>query len=582
MKTNIKNFFVGKKDSKNELYYGIKAKGDTSENFNILLMVIRPEEKEKYMTEIYKDDTLGLGLGITQFYYQVCRKFLNITREDATDFLNKQGDYPIAVIRNHKVNTSIVAKTSNERWGVDNVDMSRYKQSVNNSRYIAFLSIVDFFSKKVWAIPNKDLKSKNNFEALMSVCKKENTYPQIIQVDNGSSFYGEFKDLMNQHNEENPNQKIKIVYTTPHTPTAIGLVERMNRELRKKIRAGFIRHDNLNWVNELNTYCENINNQRSSNTKYTPNQIWTAGYNKTEATATNTEPITEETNLENRRLDLKTQLLKNSFKQFKNQQTAKEYKIGDIVRLKLSANPTDRTLYSKVRTREKDKAGKNFNVVNFSTTLFRIKQIFPSKISSQHDFKSLQNHLTKIEMNNRLQNQYSLEEKTFTGATEEEDKYTTYRVQVQKKKLQDKDKEKDVWYVPKFFANDLVAVPKNSTKITIEPSNENIARLNTFNYKKEDTIVAENERAGIEPIENRLRTRIKKEKVVEPKINKKTPAKKLTKVIPNVSTRVLRSQTKSSGSGLDKNLGLDFRKRSSNLNFLPITRFAGGGIMCLF
>ena len=187
-------------------------------------------------------------------------------------------------------------------------------------------------------------------------------------------------------------------------------------------------------------------------------------------------------------------------------------------------------------------------------------------------------------MNKRLQNQYLLEEKTFTGATEEEDKYTTYRVQVQKKKLQDKDKEKDVWYVPKFFANDLVAVPKNSTKITIEPSNENIARLNTFNYKKEDTIVAENERAGIEPIENRLRTRIKKEKVVEPRItrNKKTPAKKPTEIIPNVSTRVLRSQTKSSGSGLDENLGLDFRKRSSNLNFLPITRFAGGGIMCLF
>ena len=39
------------------------------------------------MTDIYKDDTLGLGLGITQFYYQVCRKYLNITRKDATLFL---------------------------------------------------------------------------------------------------------------------------------------------------------------------------------------------------------------------------------------------------------------------------------------------------------------------------------------------------------------------------------------------------------------------------------------------------------------------------------------------------------------
>ena len=99
--------------------------------------------------EIYRDDKLGLGLDITQFYYQICRRFLNITRKDATNFLNKQGDYQIAVIRNHKVNTPITAKTSNERWGVDNVDMTRYTESVNNSRYIAFLTIVDFFSKSM-------------------------------------------------------------------------------------------------------------------------------------------------------------------------------------------------------------------------------------------------------------------------------------------------------------------------------------------------------------------------------------------------------------------------------------------------
>ena len=86
------------------------------------------------MTEIYKDDTLGLGLGITQFYYQVCRKYLNITRKDATLFLKKQGDYQIALVRSHKVNTPITAKTSNERWGMDNVDMTRYKEN----KYIAF------------------------------------------------------------------------------------------------------------------------------------------------------------------------------------------------------------------------------------------------------------------------------------------------------------------------------------------------------------------------------------------------------------------------------------------------------------
>ena len=172
-----KNFFVGENNGKKELFYGIKAKGDDSENFNVLLMVVRPDNKDKIMTEIYKDDTLGLGLGITQFYYQICRKYLNITRKDATLFLKKQGDYQIALVRSHKVNTPITAKTSNERWGVDNVDMKRYKESVDGSSYIAFLTIVDYFSKKVWAVPNKDLEAKSNFEGFMSICRKENTYP---------------------------------------------------------------------------------------------------------------------------------------------------------------------------------------------------------------------------------------------------------------------------------------------------------------------------------------------------------------------------------------------------------------------
>ena len=238
----------------------------------------------------------------------------------------------------------------------------------------------------------------------MSICRKENTYPQIIQVDNGSAFYGDFKDLMNKHNEENPNNKIKIIYTTPYTPTANGLVERMNRELRKKIRAGFIRHDNLKWVEYLDEYTENINNQRSSNTKYTPNQIWTEGFTKTSQNEIPLEPITDETNLEDRRKHLKNQLVENSFKQFKNQQKDQQFQVGDIVRLKLSAYPTDRTLYTKVRTREKNKDDKKYNIINFTTTLFRIKKIYPSKIETQQELKPLQNHLSKTQVYYKLQN----------------------------------------------------------------------------------------------------------------------------------------------------------------------------------
>ena len=416
-------------------------------------------------------------------------------------------------------------------------------------------------------------------ELVLSICRKKITYPQIIQVDNGSSFYGDFKDLMNKHNEENPNNKVKIIYTTPHTPTANGLVERMNRELRKKIRAGFIRHDNLKWVEHLDEYCENINNQRSSNTKYTPNQIWTAGLNKTTQNEIPLEPITDETNLEDRRKHLKNQLVENSFKQFKNQQKDKKLKVGNQVRIKLSAYPTDRTLYSKVRTREKNKEDKKYNIVNFTTSIFRIKKVYPSNIQTQQELKPLQNHLSKTEVFFRLQEKYSLEEQY------EKDKWITYRVQVQKKKLKDKDKENPTFYTPKFYANDLVLVPEGSTDITIQPDINNIARLNTFNYKKDDVVVRENEKAGLEPIAERLRPRIRKEPVPTTRVTrsqkKALPVEEEEVIEPKVmepveNKRVTRSQSKLVGTGLCPPY------LRTNRNFFPISRFAGGGIMCYY
>ena len=86
----------------------------------------------------------------------------------------------------------------------------------------------------------------------------------------GGNFQGEFKRQIEEHNAQNPNQSIKNVYTNAYTPTANGLVERMNKEFRKKIRAGFLLHNDIPWSKYMDDYAENINNQRSSTTKYTP------------------------------------------------------------------------------------------------------------------------------------------------------------------------------------------------------------------------------------------------------------------------------------------------------------------------
>ncbi len=68
---------------------------------------------------------------------------------------------------------------------------------------------------------------------------------------------------------------------TSYTPNSNGLVERMNKEIWKKIRAGFVKFNSLEWVQHLQQYVNNINNQRQSTTKFRPNDLWKPGYNPT-------------------------------------------------------------------------------------------------------------------------------------------------------------------------------------------------------------------------------------------------------------------------------------------------------------
>jgi len=187
---------------------------------------------------------LGLGVGINQFYYQICRKYLNIKRKETTLFLKRQGDYQIGLQYHDQVDKPIYASTSNERWGVDNINMERYIE-FGKKKYNSILTIVDYYSKKVWTVAVKESGSANG-KALEYICNLTQTFPHIIQCDNGASFKGDFETSINDINRNRPpNQQIKLVHTTTYNPTANGLVERMNREIRKKIQAGFISHNNL-------------------------------------------------------------------------------------------------------------------------------------------------------------------------------------------------------------------------------------------------------------------------------------------------------------------------------------------------
>jgi len=238
--------------------------------------VVYPVNRQAVIQAVYDDPSQGYGKGLSSFYHQVAMSYLNISKSLTDAFLKRQGDYIVSVVPKKLINRPIVAKVSNERWGMDLIHMTipPYPALGNNNRqYI--MTVVDFFSGKMWA---RGLLNQQNSQAnptlrnaLADICNVSGTIPHLMQGDQQFG-RGDLLAWMNQ-------QGITFIQTTSYNPVSNGKVERMNRTLRRKIKAGFIRNNNLIWYPFLQNYCDNINNQQNSRNKMTPNLLWSQGYN---------------------------------------------------------------------------------------------------------------------------------------------------------------------------------------------------------------------------------------------------------------------------------------------------------------
>lgn len=342
------------------------------------LEIVYPEQRQQKIRSIYNDATKGLGTGLSQFYQQVSMKYLNIKKADTDTFLRKQGDYVVTRLPKKQINAPIIAKVPNERWGIDLIDMTAYTENNENApKWI--LTVVDYYTSKVFArhMPNKTLVTiKSKME---DICQSNNTYPHILQAD------GEF-------HAGNPNQanilerwcdehNIEFIKTLSYTPTSNGKIERMNREIRKKIRAGFVRNNNNIWADHLQDYIENINSQQVARTRATPNGLWVAGYDNNNVNRRN--PYLEQNNngrivvnIPRRTDNMTANDIKNiqQARQIKRAQDmlktseqkygkAEEFNVGDKVRISLY------TISNKMRELKKERRI-NKIAVNYSPEVY--------------------------------------------------------------------------------------------------------------------------------------------------------------------------------------------------------------------
>ena len=91
------------------------------------------------------------------------------------------------------------------------------------------LTVIDCFSKYVWAYPLKSKETNRICELLSQLFSSEGN-PKILQSDHGGEFVSTLiRNLM-------PKLGIRLVNGSPYSPTTQGQIERFNRTFKYLLR----------------------------------------------------------------------------------------------------------------------------------------------------------------------------------------------------------------------------------------------------------------------------------------------------------------------------------------------------------
>ena len=334
--------------------------------FKPLDLELVPDElelKEAKMRPLYDDMKVGCGMGIASFYAKVCQQYLGISRNEVAAFMKKQTPYQLTKGPVKPLNKPLVAEYPNHKWCADLVDLSLYKGHNGGKRYV--LSVIDIFSRYVWAISIHNKEPKTLIDAFKKIHSITGVYPIILIYDNGTETMGEFIPWAEEEND------IKIVRTATHTPTSNALVENFNRYLRKMIREGFVRTNSLKWAGQpLADYCFNRNHTKHGRMRFCPYQVWSATREPIAKprrvlpqSITGTKAMTQ-----NQIQNKATTHLHNAARRDLERYEDEKFEIGNKVRVKMTA------ISSKVRKEEKAGRGKNI-VVKYTPKVYEVTAI---------------------------------------------------------------------------------------------------------------------------------------------------------------------------------------------------------------
>jgi len=437
-------------------------KGDDLVYQPLNLTVIREEDIEHTLHDLYNDPNQGIGLGIQSFYDKVNSQYLNITRQDVDDFIKKQSIYQITKQEVKPVNKPIVGKYPNNRWAIDLIDMNIYHGHNKQKKWI--LSGIDYFSKKVFATPLVNKEAETTLQGLEKCIHEQmgGTYPKILQTDNGTEFKNDvFKLWALQHN-------VKLINTTTYSPTANALVENSNNRIRKMIREFFVRNQNFDWISVLPNVVKNRNDTKHSVTKRKPDDIWQPG----------TETHESDSEIEEVEDRLKAKAVKTL-----ERVEVQDFDVGDYVRATMSS------LYSEQRKIIKKGSGKLLPV-KYSPEVYIVDRVIRPRKNA--DFNRNQYHLRRSDNNEPIW------------------------TEIRKKERSDTSHDKQL-----FFGSDLQLVEKTQDKILSQHQGVKLNKLGVDAWNEEE--LAEIEEQKREKNEKSKQRRKEQKEKTEKDLKEKGP-----------------------------------------------------------
>jgi hypothetical protein len=197
-----------------------------------------------------------------------------------------------------------------------------------------------------------------NFQNIMNM---NNTVPHILQAD------GEFNQGVFLANAQ--ANGIRFIPTNVYTPTSKA-VENANKQIRRIIRAGFVRNNNFTWTPSLAQYISNLNSQVKARSKQSANDLWTQGYNPLPAVhVRHVGRLNDNSTLQQRQDIHNNYLDRRTARMLQTGAVARNFNVGDSVRIRLE------NVSTLMRARTKSGISKNLNVVHFSPEVFTITNV---------------------------------------------------------------------------------------------------------------------------------------------------------------------------------------------------------------